>query len=168
MEFDFLRSSDYHKVEANSHMPYETNLSINLANIVKTVTSTRMVTQPNGTKIEESRSPEEIQQLSQLPPACHSEFIKNDYFLNVKVIYGCCSTSQSILLPLTIIPLTEPYSYGFLEPLGYSPTQLGDFRFDLDPREHFKFEDDPKIAAKYREDHIDDPPTNDYNKDVYV
>jgi hypothetical protein len=72
--------------------------------------------------------------LSKLPPACHSKHIKNDYVLNVNVKYDgctCCSNLPCISVPLTIIPDTHQESYGFVEPAGYNPHQLGYFRLDL-------------------------------------
>jgi len=75
------------------------------------------------------RCPEQIFQLSQLAPACHTRFIENDYTLNAKVQYegACCSSLPSIHCPLTIIPLVNPASYGFTEPMGYQPFELGYF-----------------------------------------
>jgi len=73
------------------------------------------------------RSPEEIFMLSQLAPACHSRFIKNEFFLNVNVKYDgctCCSSVPNISVPLTVIPLTNPTTYGFTEPEGYAPQEL--------------------------------------------
>ena len=79
-----------------------------------------------------NRSPEEIFMKTQMAPACHSHHITNEYFLNVNVKFDgctCCETLPSISIPLTVIPLTHMASYGFLEPEGYSPTQLGYFKF---------------------------------------
>ena len=80
------------------------------------------------------RSPEEIFMLSQLAPACHSRYITNNYQLNVNVKYDgctCCSSLPSFSVPLTIIPLTDNSVYGFTEPPGYAPMELGYFKFDL-------------------------------------
>jgi hypothetical protein len=72
--------------------------------------------------------------LSQLAPATHSHYITNEYVLNVNVKYDgctCCSGLPNISIPLTVIPMTHQESYGFQEPQGYMPFELGYFKFDL-------------------------------------
>ena len=79
-----------------------------------------------------ARTPEEIFMLSQMAPACHSRYTTNDYYLNVNVKYNatnCCSKLPDISIPLTVIPMTNPATYGFLEPQGYAPFELGYFKF---------------------------------------
>ena len=79
-----------------------------------------------------ARTPEEIFMLTQMAPATHSRHISNDYCLNVNVKYdatNCCSDLPSISIPLTVIPLTNPETYGFIEPQGYAPYELGYFKF---------------------------------------
>ena len=80
------------------------------------------------------RSPEDIFMLSQMAPACHSRHIMNDYVLNVNIKFDgctCCSALPNISCPLTVIPLTDMRQYGFVEPAGYAPFELGYFKFDL-------------------------------------
>jgi hypothetical protein len=43
----------------------------------------------------------------------------------------CCSKLPTIEVPLTIIPETHMESYGFLEPAGYAPVELGYFKIDV-------------------------------------
>lgn len=88
-----------------------------------------------GEKTEVERSPEEIFLLNHIPPATEGAFIKNEYFLQVKVKYDsgwdCCSEKPLALVPLTIIPLSNPAVFGFPEPEGFAPVDLGHCRFDL-------------------------------------
>lgn len=80
------------------------------------------------------RAPEEIFMLTQMAPAVHSRYISNDYFLNVNVKFdatNCCSNLPSCSVPLTVIPLTDPNTYGFIEPQGYTPFELGYFKFQM-------------------------------------
>ena len=63
-----------------------------------------------------ARSREEIFLLSQLAPACHSQYISNEYDLNVNVKFEgctCCSALPSVSVPLTVLPLTDPSLYNF-------------------------------------------------------
>ena len=73
-----------------------------------------------------ARSPEEYFMLTQLPPAVHSKYCDLDYKLNMNVEFdGCvCGEKPSISVPLTIIPLTDPETYGFTVPEGWNPTEL--------------------------------------------
>mmetsp|Transcript_15665 Transcript_15665/g.24009 ORF Transcript_15665/g.24009 Transcript_15665/m.24009 type:complete len:104 (+) Transcript_15665:789-1100(+) len=85
-------------------------------------------------KGDKSRPPEEAFLLERLAPACHSKHIQNDYVLNVNLKYDactCCGSLPNVSVPLTVIPLTHEASYGFNEPAGYAPTELGYFKFDL-------------------------------------
>lgn len=85
------------------------------------------------------RAPEEIFMLTNLAPACHGKYITNEYVLKVDVGFNgctCCSTLPQISIPMTIIPMTHPESYGFTEPAGYMPVELGYFKFDL---EYYQF-----------------------------
>jgi len=78
------------------------------------------------------RQPEEVFMLSQMAPGAHGRHFSNDYELNVYVHYDgctCCSSIPSISVPLTVIPMTHPESYGFVEPAGYAPFDLGYFKF---------------------------------------
>jgi hypothetical protein len=85
-------------------------------------------------KRNRERDPETMFMLRQIAPASHSRHIANDYVLNVNVKFDgctCCSVLPSISVPLTIIPLTHMDSYGFLEPEGYQPYELGYFKFNV-------------------------------------
>ena len=80
------------------------------------------------------RSPEETFLMQYLPPATKSHHIHNRYELNVNVKFNgwdCCSDKPSISIPLTIIPLSNPAIYGFPEPAGWAPNNLGMFKFEL-------------------------------------
>ena len=53
---------------------------------------------------------------------------------NVNIKYDtcmCCTENPSISIPLTIIPQTDPSMFGLEEPPGYSPIDLGSFKFSL-------------------------------------
>ena len=81
-----------------------------------------------------ARAPEEIFMLTQMAPATHSRHISNTYSLNVNVKYdatACCTGLPSCSVPLTVIPLTNPETYGFIEPQGYAPFELGYFKFQM-------------------------------------
>ena len=76
------------------------------------------------------RTPEEVSMLRNVAPATHSMHIKNTYELNVNVKFSgldCCSSHPSISVPMTIIPLQDPAVYGFPEPPGFAPINLGFF-----------------------------------------
>ena len=80
------------------------------------------------------RPPEETFQLSQIPPVANGQYVKNSYELTVKVKFkGCTCNSKipSVSIPLTIIPPIYADSYGFEEPEGYAPIELGYFSFEL-------------------------------------
>lgn len=81
-----------------------------------------------------NRSPEEIFQLSNVAPACHSKYVRNDYVLNANVKYElchCCAQVPSVSIPMTIVPQMDPNQVGFVEPEGYAPFELGYFKFVL-------------------------------------
>ena len=66
-----------------------------------------------------------------ITPACHSEYIKADYCLKVKVGYeGCCSGIPDACVPLSILPIFGPEKYGF-DSDENSTTELGYFTFKL-------------------------------------
>ena len=71
-----------------------------------------------------------------MAPACHSRLIRNDYFLNVNVKYDVCCTCDcaklpNISVPLTVIPLTNPATYGFQQPEDFQSMELGYFKFAI-------------------------------------
>jgi len=84
-------------------------------------------------RVSGQKSPEEMFMMSQMAPACHSRYITNDYYLNVNIKYDacnvCCSKVPNVSFPLTIVPMTNPATYGFMEPQGYMPQELGYFKF---------------------------------------
>lgn len=85
------------------------------------------------------RPPEEIMMLSQMPSAVHSDMITNEFFLNANIKYDactCCASLPSISIPLTVIPMTHMESYGFMEPAGYAPMELGYFKFTPETVHH--------------------------------
>jgi hypothetical protein len=86
-------------------------------------------------KKEGPRSPEEIFMLRHLAPATNSFLIKNEYTLQVKVTFNsgwtCCSAIPNVKVPMTLIPVADPNVYGFPEPPGFSPTNLGFTKFEI-------------------------------------
>jgi hypothetical protein len=85
---------------------------------------------PLMNKKGEPKTPEEIFMLRHIPPATESQHVKNTYELNVNVqleACTCCSPKPSISVPMTIIPLADPAIYGFPEPPGFAPVDLGMF-----------------------------------------
>jgi hypothetical protein len=97
-------------------------MELNLGSLMK---QDHMIMPREGGK---ARLPEEIFMMKFLPAATNSTHIENRYTLNVNVKHAgwlCCSPKPSISVPLTIIPLSDPNVFGFPEPEGYSPIQLG-------------------------------------------
>lgn len=93
-------------------------MELNLGNIRYAVDPTKRKKKPGIFSGFETvnRSPEEMFMLTQLSPACHSPHITNEYFLNTNVKFDgcmCCSSVPSISIPLTVIPMTNPATYGF-------------------------------------------------------
>ena len=126
-------------VDRTAIMPGQTEITtkqmqLNLATIAYVVNQMKKKKRPglfSGFDMV-PRSPEEIFMLSQLAPATHSRHIINEYFLNVHVNYDgcmCCASTPSISVPLTVIPMTNPATYGFTEPEGYAPQELFYMRF---------------------------------------
>lgn len=133
--FDVIENKDRSGVAPLYTEPVTKKMALNFANIRYVVEAMKRKKKPGLFAGSEMipRSPEEIFMLGQLSPATHSKHISNDYFLNVNVKFDgctCCSSVPNISVPLTIIPLTNPETYGFVEPQGYNPIQLGYFKFN--------------------------------------
>jgi hypothetical protein len=132
--FDVLENQDRSGIDAGSPNAVTKEMVLDLGRIKYAVSPNKKKKTGLLSSTVVERSPEEIFLLSQLAPACHSKYITNTYTLNVNVKYEgctCCSSLPSISIPLTIIPLTHQESYGFTEPPGYAPYELGYFKFDL-------------------------------------
>jgi hypothetical protein len=70
-----------------------------------------------------------------MAPASNGHYISNNYELvmDVRLDACCCPTVPKVSVPLTVIPVCPAASYGFMEPAGYAPNDLGYFKFDLVP-----------------------------------
>jgi len=132
--YKVLANKDRSGIPAKHEGLLEKSYELNFRDIKYVVEPTKTVSVDLFTTKEVQMSPEEIFMLSNMPSACHSEHIRNEYFLNVNLKYDgctCCAPLPNIQVPLTVIPETKLESYGFSEPAGYAPFQLGYFRFDL-------------------------------------
>ena len=70
-----------------------------------------------------------------MAPATNGNFLKNNYILDVNVKYGglsCFSAKPAISIPLTVIPQIDPNVFGFPEPPGFQPIDLGMFKVNLE------------------------------------
>lgn len=141
-EREVLANKNNTTIPAHHTDSHSTQMGLNLANIHYKVAPTQLrrvknmnggIFSPSTVKKRFPRSKEEMFQLENLAPATHSDIITNNYFLNVNTKFdeGCCVPENDLNLPLTIIPVTYPDSYGFTEPAGYAPTQLSYAKFNL-------------------------------------
>ena len=76
-------------------------------------------------------SEDEKQFYSRLAGACQSEHITNSYFLKaIPVFVGCdcCGNPCEEKIPISILPVGDPASYGFPEPVGYAPIDIGYYK----------------------------------------
>lgn len=131
--FDLIENKDHSGIDPNQKEIVK-QMQLNLEAI-------RYACEPHKSKKKEKdgvtpkkRTPDEIFMLSQMAPATHAKHIVNDYVLNVNIKYdaiNCCSTMPSCSIPLTVIPLTNMDTYGFPEPQGYKPFELGYFKFNV-------------------------------------
>jgi len=74
---------------------------------------------------------DEKQFYSRLAGACHTQYITNSYFLTAYPVFvgcDCCRASNEEKIPVSIIPVGDPASYGFPEPVGYAPVDMGYFK----------------------------------------
>jgi hypothetical protein len=134
MKMDVLENKDRSGIAAGASDIATKTMTLNLANIRYTVDHMKTKRKGVFSSQQVPRQPEEIFMMSQLAPATHSHYINNDYVLNVNVKYDgctCCGSLPNISVPLTVIPMTHEESYGFKEPPGYQPFELGFFKFDL-------------------------------------
>jgi hypothetical protein len=132
-KFDILENKNRKGIEPGKESQTE-EMVLDLGQIRYVVSPTKKKKSGLLSSKTVERPPEEIFLMSQLAPACKGRYIDNRYELNVNVKYDgctCCSSLPSISVPLTIIPMTHQESYGFQEPEGYAPYELGYFRFDL-------------------------------------
>jgi hypothetical protein len=132
--FTVIRNDDRSVIMPGQTEVTTKQMQLNLASIAYIVNNMKRKKRPGIFSGHEMvpRSPEEIFMLSQLSPACHSRHIKNEYYLNVHVNYDgcmCCASRPSISVPLTVIPMTNPATYGFTEPQGYAPQELFYMKF---------------------------------------
>ena len=74
--------------------------------------------------------------LKYLPSETDSELILNEYYLTVELHFeedsDCLKDEATVSVPMSIIPLIDPNTEGFPEPMGYSGYELGFFRFELE------------------------------------
>jgi hypothetical protein len=62
--------------------------------------------------------------LTQLQAACHSNFVKNEYFIKVNCFYDgctCCGNTPQARVPVTIVPMVNPACCGFTAPQDFQP-----------------------------------------------
>ena len=136
--FDVLENQDHAVIAAHHPDPVVKQMGLNLANIVYHASPTqKRKVKGEGFfgsthKVDVPRSKEEMFQLTNLPPATHSDMITNTYTLNANVKFegGCCVEGNSISVPLTIIPVVYE-SWGFTEPPEYNPYMLGEAQINL-------------------------------------
>ena len=131
---DVLENKDRSGIAAGASDIATKRMTLNLANIRYNVSQMKTKRKGIFSSQQVPRPPEEIFMMSQLAPATHSHYITNDYVLNVNVKFDgctCCAALPNISVPLSVIPMTDAASYGFQEPPGYQPFELGFFRFDL-------------------------------------
>jgi len=81
-------------------------VKLDLAQSMKDIPETiKKQTVPCGKPSEITRSKEEVFMLSRLSPSCHSEFIKNNYFLRIVAKYEGYSRPTSVFeVPIAILP----------------------------------------------------------------
>jgi len=79
------------------------------------------------------RSPEELVQLGTMAPASNGHYVSNNYKLrlDVRLDACCCPTVPQFTVPLSVIPICPAESYGFVEPQGYAPVDLGYYKLTL-------------------------------------
>lgn len=83
---------------------------------------------------EKKRSPEEMFLLQNVPMPVHSSHLENDVYIKIMVDHDgciCCEDYPAVMVPLSVIPMGSPESYGMQEPQGYAPMELGRVKFEL-------------------------------------
>jgi hypothetical protein len=85
---------------------------------------------PDGKTIMVPLSKDEMQFYSTLAGAVHTQYITNSYFLKAEPIFeGCtCCPAEAHKVPISILPVGDPASFGFPEPAGYAPMDMGYFK----------------------------------------
>lgn len=120
-KFNILENIDGAGIPAGSGEVTKT-MQLNLGNITYPVQADKKKKGDKKTMVP--RSVEEMFEMAHMAPACHSKYIKNDYVLNVNIQYAvckcCCTQPPNINVPMTIIPLTNPATYGFQQPEDFN------------------------------------------------
>ena len=89
--------------------------------------------------VEKRISPEDAFMMAGVQSAVHSKYVTNDYFLCIELAYDgctCCANLPDSRMPITIVPLLDPRSFGFTSPDGWMPMNLGGFNFQLNRYEY--------------------------------
>ena len=109
------------------------NISLDLNSIRNTIPMEKQKTLPDGTEITVPLTEDEKTFYSTLAGACHTQYITNSYFLQAQPIFdGCaCNPAQAQQMPISIIPVGDPASFGFPEPVGYAPIDMGYFKMGV-------------------------------------
>ena len=116
---DVLENKDFTGVQPKSPQLFQKDMHLDLNLIRYHVNPTKLKKRGIFKKQRIPRQAEEIFMMERLAPACHSSLITNEYVLNVNCKYAdctCCEALPSVSVPLTIIPVTDPASHGFVEP----------------------------------------------------
>jgi hypothetical protein len=116
---DVLENKDMSGVAAKSPQMFQKDMHLNLNLIRYYINPTKLKKRGMFKKQRVPRMAEEIFMMERLAPACHSSLITNEYFLNVNCKYDectCCTSLPNVSVPLTIIPVTDPATHGFVEP----------------------------------------------------
>ena len=84
--------------------------------------------------------------------ASHGTTCTNEYFLTTKVLYDVCCNCEddnpTEELALTIVPLCNPALFGFQPQSGWTPTELGNFHFNIKRKDHIQSDSKHEITRK--------------------
>jgi len=71
--------------------------------------------------------------MASLQPACHTKKFSNDYYLTVTTEYDgcvCCVDLPDAKMGMSIMPLVNPETSGFVVPSDWTGSMLGEFHVD--------------------------------------
>ena len=80
---------------------------------------------------EKPISPEDLFTARGVQSRCHAKFFNHEYHFNAFMIYdeGCvCIEAPCIAQEICILPVVNPYSFGFKPPVDWTPTSLGSLK----------------------------------------
>ena len=133
-EQEILCVEDLGKQPAGSTDTPLKQMMLNLAEYRSNASPTRskMVSMFNWE--EKKRSPEEMFLLNNISMPVHSNHLVNDIYMKIMVDHEgciCCDDYPAVMVPVSIIPMGSPESYGMVEPPGYMPMELGKIKFEI-------------------------------------